>query len=62
MRPGRRGGGGGPVTVINADLLGASVEAMVKLEWFVRAQNATVERRAVGAVVNARRRNPILFQ
>lgn len=48
------GGGGG--TVINADLRGASVEAVVRLEGLVRELNATLEKRAVGAVMDSKKR------
>lgn len=52
-------GGGG--TTIYADMRGASVEAVQRLEQFVSQINASLEPRAVQAVVNERARDPRLF-
>lgn len=46
----------GAGTTINADLRGASVDAVQRLERFVMAINASLERRAVAANVDAMRR------
>lgn len=50
------GSGGGSTTVINADLRGASVEAVMRLEQYVRSIDGTLEKRAIGAVANERKR------
>lgn len=54
-------GGMGGGTVINADLRGASVEAVQRLERFVSQINATLEPRAIAAVTDRRQRDPSLF-
>ncbi|ATC65866.1 hypothetical protein CMV30_19000 [Nibricoccus aquaticus] len=48
--------GGGGSTIINADLRGASVDAVMRLEAYVRSIDGTLERRAIGAVANERKR------
>ena len=50
------GGGAGNTTIIKADMRGASVEAVVRLENFVRRIDATLERRSVNALMTARGR------
>ncbi len=51
--------GGG--TTIYADMRGASVEAVARLELLVSELNASIEPRAVDAVVEQKQRNPALF-
>lgn len=53
-------GGGGGMTVF-ADMRGASVEAVQRLEVLVRELNGSIEPRAVDAVVSEKQRNPALF-
>ena len=53
-------GGGGPT--IYADMRGASVEAVQRLEAFVQNINGSLESRSVAAVVNANQRNPKLLR
>lgn len=50
------GGGSGSGTTIVADLRGASLEAVQRLEAFVRQVNGSIERRSVAANVDAARR------
>ena len=52
-------GGGG--TTIYADMRGASAEAVGRLERLVVDINASIEPRAVSAVVESRQRDPALF-
>jgi len=53
------GGMGGPT--IFADMRGASVEAVARLERFVAELNGSIEPRAIDAVVSEKGRNPELF-
>jgi len=56
------GGRGGPALVIEyLDARGADKEGLAQLERTIREVNGSIERRAVGAVVEARARNPRLF-
>ena len=52
-------GGGGPT--IFADMRGASVEAVARLEAFVAELNGSIEPRAINAVAEERQRSPALF-
>jgi hypothetical protein len=49
-------GMGGSTTVINADLRGASVEAVMRLEQYVRSIDGSLERRSMAANANERAR------
>ena len=53
-------GAGNGLTVI-ADMRGASVEAVARLEAFVAELNGSIEPRAINAVVSEKSRNPALF-
>ena len=53
-------GAGNGLTVF-ADMRGASVEAVARLETFVAELNGSIEPRAVNAVVSEKSRNPGLF-
>jgi len=52
--------GGGGMTIF-ADMRGASVEAVQRLEILVGELNGSIEPRAVDAVVSEKQRNPALF-
>lgn len=54
------GGNNGPT--IYADMRGASVEAVQRLENYVNQINGSIEPRAVNAVVTEKERNPALFK
>ena len=54
-------GGGGGLTVF-ADMRGASVEAVQRLERLVSDLNGSIEPRAVSAVVSENQRNPALLK
>ena len=53
------GNGGGPT--IFADMRGASVDAVARLEAFVAELNGSIEPRAINAVAEERLRSPALF-
>ena len=55
------GGGGARGLTIFADMRGASVEAVARLEAMVGELNGSIEPRAIDAVVSEKQRNPALF-
>ena len=52
--------GGGGLTIF-ADMKGASVDAVARLEAFVAELNGSIEPRAINAVAEERLRSPALF-
>lgn len=56
----RQGRGGGDTFIIDAR--GADSGGLARLEALIKALHGSIERRAVGAIVEARARDPALFQ